>query len=355
MDNYSPDDEEAKPKRTGVFSFTGATVEKTDDPDVVRITVSATTTPPPSNTSDGLYAGIVPPPPQYQLSVTLNNGQTFFVPPIVQPATSVQGQLIFEENISGETLPVTRTLSVASWSGGGFDELDITDTISYTIQDGDTSSIRIQVDNVNGTAVLFTSGLNINPNKLAPPLALTGGPFNDPYIALGSAEDYAAVSVYTDNVLGIVADFSFGVWVYATTPPPYQFNSVSFVETKFGARFSLNIGASGSGATIRWTVLDKVYQIPFSGSLAGRWIYCELCRSGSNLYPFIDGSLVPFLFSYSNQSTSTPINTGNLGQSQSFINMGGSGNARFMSVGQLYWLKGQALHTSNFTPPTQRY
>lgn len=148
--------EEDTPYRSGVFSFTGVTVGATNDPNIWSITVSATCDPPPINTSDGIEQDNVPPGPKDQLSITLDNGQTFYIPPLIQPATEVQGQLIFEDDVSSETLPVTRTLSVTSWSGGGFDELDVTDTINYTINEnggggGGTCSAQITWEQVSGS------------------------------------------------------------------------------------------------------------------------------------------------------------------------------------------------------------
>lgn len=258
---------EQRPQRTGIFSFTVVTVEASDDPNIWIITVSATCDPPPINTSDGIEEDNVPPGPEDQLSITLDNGQTFYIPPLIQPATEVQDQLIFEDDVSSETLPVTRTLAVTSWSGGGFDTLDVTDTIQYVIQEQvEDPAVQLNGFTAQLVPVPGTEGYEV---QTTPATGIVSNGYNQYFLALWSVNqqwlaygyNFFEVTFYTytgseyvilygDSILGptltplngaqmITAPleswpaFPYGSSIFVTfTGPLYDYGDETYTETE---------------------------------------------------------------------------------------------------------------------------
>jgi hypothetical protein len=157
-----------------------------------------------------------------------------------------------------------------------------------------------------------------------------------------------------------------GTGDYLTAPDnaPLQLGSSNFT-IEFWVNFSVVPGAS-QGATLvsKFDTGNTGYEvILYSNTLyfqaqtasigmtyawtptAGRWYHIAWTRSGSNSYGFIDGALVASTSSASGSITNLnqALQIGRRGDNTFYLN-GYMSNVRI--------LKGTALYTSNFTPPT---
>lgn len=345
------------PARSGTFQFLDATVESTEDPDIYKITVTATSTPPPLNPNDGLEL----PLPSDQLRIELNNGYSFFIPPVVPPATDSTGTLIFFDDVSAETLPVTRTLSVAGWSGGGFDELNTSDTMNYEITGGVTV-ITVEARDVGGVATLYTSGLTFDP---APSLALSGGPFNDPVMTFGPENDGYALANDSSLAVG-TNDFTMECWGWSPGRDANESGYWWSTYVAFGDAWNFNDGAfeighlqHANGNTLDgiagggvgpfvgddYQGNDYVYK---AGDYDGAWVHLAFVRQSGDLRLFVNGVEATEVYEGIGGSVG-PIDPEYSFDVGSLV-LGSYG----IKLGQVVLTIGTAKYTSNFTPPTER-
>jgi len=151
-----------------------------------------------------------------------------------------------------------------------------------------------------------------------------------------AASDY--VSFPSSSNFQFTGDFTIECWVYFSDLTGGD-NS-AYVNDGGGTYFALNISPTAGIYNIYLNSGSPTFS-PSSGIVAGQWTHVALVRSGSTVTIYTNGV-----------SKGTATNSSTLGFSSSVGNRngGGPGGARWMS--NLRIVKGTAVYTTTFTPPT---
>ena len=161
----------------------------------------------------------------------------------------------------------------------------------------------------------------------------------DGAVALGANTDY--LNIGSSNDYSLPGDFTVELYLNAsfpytspTYPSPLTFN-------KGGTETQLYYNTASSFISWYYSGGDVV-----TASLSGGWNHIAVTRSGSTVYMFVNGIL---------RNSATNANT--FGGSASYPSYVGvyapsSGSALGGFISNLHIVKGTALYTSNFTPPT---
>ena len=156
--------------------------------------------------------------------------------------------------------------------------------------------------------------------------------------------DYLTATGSSNLAFG-AGDFTIELWVYfnsVTSPPAYQFIYSSADSSVFANTPVIYWYETSS--SLRFNNGGDVFSI--AGIQAKTWYHVAICRSGSTTKMFLNGAQVG-----SATDTTTYINQ----PSRPMIgaNGNGSGNLPFNGyISDVRCLKGTALYTSSFTPPT---
>ena len=140
-------------------------------------------------------------------------------------------------------------------------------------------------------------------------------------------------------------DFTIELWVYfnsVTTPPDYQFiyssaDSSVFLNTPVIYWYQVS-------SSLRFNNGSDVFSI--TGIQAQTWYHVAVCRSGTTTKMFLNGAQV-------GSATDTTVYINQPSRPMIGANGNGSGNLPFAGyISDVRCLKGTALYTSSFTPPT---
>ena len=164
-------------------------------------------------------------------------------------------------------------------------------------------------------------------------------PSTDGAVAFGANTDY--LNIGSSNDYSLNGDFTVELYLNASFPftSPYYPSPLTF--NKGGTETQLYYNTASSFISWYYNGGDVV-----TASLSGGWNHIAVTRSGSTVYMFINGIL---------RSSATNANT--FGGSASYPSYVGvynpsSGSALSGFISNLHLVKGTALYTSNFTPPT---
>jgi len=151
-----------------------------------------------------------------------------------------------------------------------------------------------------------------------------------------------------DTLTVTSSDFSFGTgdftiecWYNLTTTPT---NFYIFDLSVNGIRFQLYDEGSGQIKNY-WTTKTGTSYVSAANQFAelNKWYYMVMTRKGTTVYAFMDG-ILQGTFTEADNFTQTALTIGNYG---------GGGNYEFTGyLSNFRILKGTALYTANFTPPT---
>ena len=151
------------------------------------------------------------------------------------------------------------------------------------------------------------------------------------------AGDY--LSIPTNNAFDFgTGDFTLEAWIYRTALPE---NSFIISASGSGGLF----WGFATGGDIGWGRAGVAWDYQFAGNIvANRWYHVALTRSGTNMRMFIDGILLG-----ATQTNSTSYNI-----STSSLNIGSQGANYYFTgyISNARVIKGTALYTGTFTPPT---
>ena len=205
--------------------------------------------------------------------------------------------------------------------------------------DANTTLLTFQsrrfVDNSSGnTSVTPTNG----------PLIKSFSPYSDTDTTTGSGYfdgtgDYLSYSVNTSLDL-TQTDFTIDAWIYRNVAGAahniYSNRSASVadgLEFRVNANNTLQVFYTGSGNSLTST-----------GTLsAGQWYHVAAVRSSTTVYLFINGVL----------DSNTSIGNGTVGTGTPKIGVDNGGTSGFNGhISNLRVIRGTALYTSTFTPPT---
>ena len=156
--------------------------------------------------------------------------------------------------------------------------------------------------------------------------------------------DYVSTPSTSNLAFGSGA-FTIEAWVYATALGSFNGVFSQWPDNGGSANNSYTLESVGSAMQFYWVEGTSFYGPANLGSIEiGVWTHYAVCRSGSTLYPFKNGVL----------GTTISI-TQTLNSPSSNVNIGGAvaGSGMWNGyIANLRVLKGTALYTSNFTPPT---
>jgi hypothetical protein len=164
----------------------------------------------------------------------------------------------------------------------------------------------------------------------------------DGAISSGSASSYLTLASSADFGFG-TGDFTIEFFVYETAKVyTGESNPRAF---DFGATFQMVLHSTADGSTIRIDYADSTLTTSNGTLFANKWNHIALVRSGSTLSLYINGV---FDKSVSNSTNvPTPSSTIYIGR---YYNSNSGWINGFIS--NLHVVKGTALYTTNFTPPT---
>jgi len=158
------------------------------------------------------------------------------------------------------------------------------------------------------------------------------------------AGDYVSTPSTSNLAFGSGA-FTIEAWVYATALGSFAGVFSQWPDNGGSANNSYTLESVGSLMQFYWVESTNFYGPANLGSIQiGEWTHYAICRSGNTLYPFKNGVL----------GTTTSISQ-TLNSPSSNVNIGGAvaGSGMWNGyIANLRVLKGTALYTSNFTPPT---
>jgi hypothetical protein len=165
--------------------------------------------------------------------------------------------------------------------------------------------------------------------------------------------DYIQTANTSDTQFGS-GDFSIDFWMRATAAGAAN-NTVVFtmapnatlyapvIIAMSAGTYNLTLFMSSSGAG--W---DLVFGAAIGTVVQSEWNHVAICRSGSNVYAFLNGTLENTIF----------VSTTTLYDSNTHLTLGGGNYSSTNLIGNLDEFrisKGIARWTSNFTPPTSEY
>jgi hypothetical protein len=154
----------------------------------------------------------------------------------------------------------------------------------------------------------------------------------------GSTDNLSAAS---NAAFGFgTGDFTIDLWVYVTNTS----NAMSLVDLRNGTEITTNpLLYMAVGGAISWLVNGAV-QIASAAITANSWVHVAVSRSSASTKIFINGT----------QSGSTYSDTNNYGQSSAFIGRGSVTTTLYLNgyLSNVRLVKGTAVYTANFTPPT---
>tara|TARA_R100000900_G_scaffold70997_2_gene56160 strand:- start:990 stop:3332 length:2343 start_codon:yes stop_codon:yes gene_type:complete len=191
---------------------------------------------------------------------------------------------------------------------------------------------------VNGTAVAS----ELTPGILTPVPKAGGGSAITGSVEFSGSTDYLDLTNSTDFGLSSSDDFTLELWIHATSFD----NSSSYSEVI--RQGTSNAGSDGmyfsalSAGTMEWR-LSGTTKTSTNKMTAGSWNHIAVCRDGGTVYISINGITENF-GSVTNSSTTGAFRIGADFEGNNFFK-GHLSNVRF--------IKGTALYTSNFIPPTR--
>lgn len=156
--------------------------------------------------------------------------------------------------------------------------------------------------------------------------------------------DYLSIP-NTSNLHFGSGDFTIECWVYANSLDSYNAVFAEWPDDGGSANNSYTLETVGSNMEFYWAAGTTLYGPATLGTIQTKqWTHYVICRSGNTLYPFKNGVL----------GTTTSI-TQTLNSPTSAVTIGGAvagGGSWNGYISDVRIIKGTALYTSSFTPPT---
>jgi len=232
----------------------------------------------------------------------------------------------------------------------------------HTYTDTDPTSLLLNFDGSNGSTT-FTDdsgwGHAVTANGDAQ-ISTAQSVFGGSSLALDGTGDYLSVPDSSQFEFGS-GDFTIECWFYiaGNSAQNNSGNRVADLVAKFpssgnifGIEFRVNGDSTTTGTGVSFFAYNnssELFSATYSGTVTqSAWHHAAVCRSGSNLYLFLDGSQVQLTTGISGSIPDTAYSL-LIGKS-AYTNFEHSLNGY---IDSLRITKGQALYTSAFTPPTQ--
>jgi hypothetical protein len=178
-----------------------------------------------------------------------------------------------------------------------------------------------------------------------------GRPARAPVVATGGSLRFTAASTSGITIPNDV-DFQLGTGDFTIEWFQYQLTGSGANQRIFsiGSYPSISIAVSQEGSDtskVFYAWLPGANLIASSLNLQNAWIHFAICRSGTSLRVFQNGTQLGSTVTNSNNfnNTTTPLQIGN----ESTQSVGAAFNGY---ITNFHWVKGTALYTANFSKPT---
>lgn len=168
-----------------------------------------------------------------------------------------------------------------------------------------------------------------------------------------STNNASRLTVTSANSLKLTGDFTIGVWIYPTEATATRTNQVIYSKGSVSAKTYINlvVGAPTTNSCV--DVIADTSNVwvgtacfANSGFSINTWHYYELDKSGTSWRQFMDGTQIGATITLSDTFGDNTTNAyiGNYTTTTTL--------AHNSYYDDFFVMNGQALHTSNFTPPT---
>lgn len=177
----------------------------------------------------------------------------------------------------------------------------------------------------------------------------------NPYWPNGQWSNYFDGSgdyLITPTVGSITGNFTVEMWYYPEVPTntwyPYLFGSNNPYSSSggIGGYYDTQTGVADA-TSFYLNVASGNILVGTFGNLKNKWNHIALCRSGSTISGFLNGSLLGTTITNSSTIATTTFYIGGLDDGGSFDNHAIKGY-----ISNFRLVKGTAVYTSSFTPPT---
>jgi hypothetical protein len=226
-------------------------------------------------------------------------------------------------------------------------------TFSLTITpiiDAQFSNTVLLLKTAENTVIKDNSSSNLPLTVVGDACASNFGPLNTSwsnYFGAYASGNYLTYVPGTSVAFG-TGDFTVECWVYWDTDPGATANPY-IIDTRGGGgawSFSWNWNGTSSGSVLAWTKADGTNHQPTTQMPLYQWNHCAYVRSGTTGTIYLNGVSILSFTDSTNYSAS--ISLAYLGKRYS----GNQANPGYLS--NLRIVKGTAVYTSAFTPPTSK-
>jgi hypothetical protein len=241
----------------------------------------------------------------------------------------IKSQAIYTAGFTPSITPLSN-YSVGSTGAGA--AASITGTISLL-----TCNSANWVDNSPNMNVISRTGVNTRVQNFSPfsPAIITPTSYSSYFDGTG---DYLTTSPNSNLAMG-TGDFTIEFWFYLMSLPGTEYQILDTRPVGQNGVYPLIYFTS---STLRWYI-SSVDRITSSTLAANVWYHAAICRSTTSTKMFINGTQSGSTYTDSNNYL---VNTFTLGAT----NAGNFSLNGYLSNFRI--LKGTALYTNNFTPPT---
>jgi len=239
------------------------------------------------------------------------------------------------ENLSAEGFSANVTLTATDGVNIGTDSLVL--NVIYLSELWDETVLSIGTSSTNSLDNSTFIDRSTNAHTVTPtgsPVQTAFHPYLDNWSVEFDGSNYFTAPSHTSFDIG-TGDFTFECWVYKET------NNRIMLQAITGAGLSISINTSGNIEVNRTlTAIDFTFT---SGIVSNTWTHIAVTRSGTDLRAFKDGVLL-----------GTQTSTTDYGQGVCYVGVDGNGtSSRYIGfISDFRLVKGTAVYTSAFTPPT---
>jgi len=287
-----------------------------------------------------------------------------------------------ENTTGGETsltfttpIPFTSTLEIAGYqngagmflTGGNDIEVDVTSQLPAPASAGITQitgvisplkKIRMTSQSANNNAVIYGGGIYVDGKELLNHTAIgydSSGNENHwhennlvasetltPCVEFDGTGDYLDLGTSSDYAFG-TGDFTIEMYVFRPNDGRASHNTLFATRGGAGTTSGFNIGIFEDSSSRRLYLYSNGQQLTWTNGVPEGWVHIAITRSGTSLKSFINGV---------NDGTGT--NSQNYTNDSATIGAGlaGAYEHTLGFISDFRIIKGTALYTSNFTPPT---
>ena len=223
----------------------------------------------------------------------------------------------------------------------GYNPRTVTDGLVLALDAGNPKNYNV------GISTNWTDKVGGNNGTLVNGTYHNDGPFvGAGYVEFDGNNDYLSIADSADFTFG-TGDYTMEAWIYPTSTGSYPVIIAQYENTSTTASWFFSLGDNTTDVKYYAYGPDGNLTPHLSGGTASlnTWTHVAVTRSGSTVRLFVNGSQVDSgAWSNAHRDSSLPVTIGTSADAN-YDFTGKISNARV--------IKGTALYTSNFTPPTR--